>query len=127
MAESPSPYRDRGDRAAMPTSLRIGHARYTVKVDNRRCEEHQVCGQSTGNYHEIVMRDDYPHQSVADTLLHEVLHQCLFIVGATNLADHLKDGENVEERTILALSGSLLGALRDNPELVAFLLADEAT
>lgn len=109
--------------ANLPARLRIGHATYTVTVDNRRCEDDHVCGQSSGNYHEILIRDSYPHQSVADTLLHEVLHQCLFIVGAANLADHLKEGEDVEERTIMAMSGALLGALRDNPQLVAFLLA----
>jgi hypothetical protein len=126
MAESPSPYRDRADRAAMPTSLRIGHARYAVKVDNDRCADGGLFGESHSARLEIRMDVSYPHTVVADTLLHEVMHQCLAVAGASRLDEHLKEGENVEERLILAMSGPLLGALRDNPQLVAFLLADEA-
>lgn len=100
-----------------PTSLRIGHARYTVTSDKAGCKARKAEGRSSGNKLAIILRGDRPHDAEADTLLHEVLHQCLFQSGQGGMAD--------QEAFVLAVTGPLLGALRDNPELVAYLLTEE--
>ena len=56
---------------------------------------------------------------VRDTLLHEVMHGCLFQLGV--------DGEKelTVEEFIVLLAPSLLAALYDNAELVAYLTEEE--
>lgn len=97
----------------MPTSLRIGHARYTVTADKAACKARKVEGRSSGNRLSIVIRPDRPRDAQADTLLHEILHQCLFQSGA--------GGHEGQETLILAMTGPLLSTLRDNPDLVKYL------
>lgn len=109
----------------LPTSLRIGHARYTVTADLTRCADEDSEGLSSGNSLEIMIRGDRPHDSNADTLLHEVIHQCIYQAGldCTRLGRGDLVGREVEEALVRAMTGTLLAALRDNPDLTAYLLA----
>lgn len=64
-------------------------------------------------------------------LLHELLHCCLRLSGVepnayariVHRAKGKHDGYTVEEFTVAATAGPLLGVLRDNPALVRWLLA----
>jgi hypothetical protein len=105
-------------RPKLPKTLRIGHLTYTVKADNKRCEEKDIVGESSGNECLIVLRDDFPHDTVSDTLLHEVLHQCLFAAGVVPRGKEL----DTEERWVRSMTGPLLVALRENFDLLPFLL-----
>lgn len=107
-----------GRPEGLPKRIRIGHLRYRVRVDRQRCEDESSEALSSGNLAEIVVRGDRPHGSGADSLLHEVLHQALFVSGA----DLRGDDSEVEERLVRAMTGPLLAALRDNPDLTAYLL-----
>jgi hypothetical protein len=103
----------------LPTSLRIGHLTYTVKPDNKGAEDRGVAGDSNPYDCLIRIRTDYAPDAIADTLLHEVLHQCL---AASGVVTKGKDADT-EERWVAAITGPLLTALRANPDLVSFLLA----
>jgi hypothetical protein len=64
-------------------------------------------------------------------LLHELLHCCLRLSGVepnvyariVHRAKGKHDGYNVEEFTVAATAAPLLSVLRDNPDLVKWLLA----
>ena len=68
-------------------------------------------------------------------LLHEVIHCCLRFAGVepnafARIVARAKErhgGYTVEEFMVAAASGPLLGVLRDNPDLVAWLTADVPT
>lgn len=104
--------------AGLPRRLRIGHLAYRVRVDRQRCEDEESEAVSSGNLAQILVRGDRPHLCEAESLLHEVLHQALFVAGV----DNRDDARVEEERLVRAMTGPLLGALRDNPDLVAYLL-----
>jgi hypothetical protein len=55
---------------------------------------------------------------MADTLLHEILHQCLRVVAF----EMDEDDEKIEERIIATMTPILLDTLRRNPEIVDYLL-----
>lgn len=100
----------------LPTQLRIAHATFTVKVDNKACAAQEANGTTVIDEREITVRDDLPVDKLREVLLHETLHGC-FNAGALALPNAQ------EERLVGAITGPLLQTLRDNPDLVAFLLA----
>lgn len=111
----------------MPSLLRIGSKRYTVARDDAACDQvagdlgFSVDGASNAAHAMIVLREGRPHDSDAETLLHEILHQCFRASGCW--PDDIKPGRSgvtVEEQLVAALTGPLLGVLRDNPALVSF-------
>lgn len=122
--------------APLPSALRIGHLTYRVVQDDAVLGEHSVrsrgdfAGWSHSGTQQITLGSravraggaplgpDY----VAETLLHEVLHSCLRVAACDPDADARAGLDDVEERAVSALSGPLLAALRDNPQLIAFLL-----
>lgn len=118
---------------AVPVHLRIGHMSYTVTLDTNEINKHNVNDQcdyaawSRASEQRILMRDDMPPDYERETLLHEVIHQCLRVSGCDPDADAKAGVTDVEERAIKAMSGPLLGTLRDNPDLVAYLLDQPET
>lgn len=108
-------------RPQPPKKLRIGHAEYSVLqggdvqqlLDDRADE-----GVSNGNVLKILLRDDRPFTTEAETLLHETIHQCLFVAG-------LELDNAVEEPIVRALSMHLFGVLRENPKFVSYLTHKE--
>lgn len=104
-----------------PKRLRIGHATYEVACNptlDPPLVEEGLAGVSNGNLLRIAVRSNLPHQTKAETLLHEVLHQCLFVTGRDLERD-------LEESIVRPLSMALFGVLRDNPKLVTYLLDKE--
>jgi hypothetical protein len=119
-----------------PQTLRIGHLVYTVVVDDGLLTEHGTRSQCTiaGFSHSALQSIVLGTKSVTsgnrpfgedyrrEVLLHEVLHSCLRVTGCDPDRDAKADCTDVEERAVEAISGPLLAALRDNPELVTYLL-----
>lgn len=112
-----------------PERIKIGHARYAVEANPDACEAGDAEGLSAGNTLQIIIRNDRPHDALAETLLHEVLHQCLFQAGldCTRIGENGLTGRDAEEVLVRAMSGTLLGTLRENRDLVTWLLhADQS-
>lgn len=119
-------------KRVMPTTLQIGHLRYTVVVDDNEINRHNTqdrcdyAGFSNASTQRIVLRSDLAPDYEAETVLHELVHQCLRAAGCDPDADGKAGVADVEERTVRALSGPLLGALRANQDLVTYLLHSHA-
>lgn len=117
-------------KAKLPSIIRIGHLRYRVLRDNAAVDKASVkarssyAGFSNPCEQRIGVRSDMQPDWEAETVLHEVLHQCLRVCGVDPDRDAKAGVEDVEERAVAAIAGPLLDALRDNPDLVAYLLDD---
>ena len=116
-------------RPAMPRRITIGHLTYTVTRDKAYIDAESVkaggelAGVSSSTDQKIGIAEGFGPDYEADTVVHEILHQCLRASGY-DPDDHAgKDG--VEEQTIKAMTGPLLSTLRRNPKLVAYLLGGE--
>jgi hypothetical protein len=124
---------------ALPTSIRIGPVRYTVLTDAaeiKRVSDEADLG-SGGEWaafsdHDrliIGINPEHAEDNNRVSVLHEVLHCCLRASGVwpnsyARLVDAARgqDGDiPVEEFTVAALAGPMLGVLRDNPDLAAWL------
>jgi len=122
--------------ASLPSELRIGHLRFRVVEDDAEISEHAVrdrggdyagwshtatqtiaLGTKAVRHGNRALGEDYRRE----TLLHEVLHCCLRVAGCDPDQDAAGKLEDVEERAVSAMSGPLLAAFRDNPELLAYL------
>lgn len=94
-------------------SYRVHHNRETVqrlKGEGRRGDSHpDQCA--------IAVDTDNPHSQAAETLFHEAMH-CAWAQTALLSSDALEDHE---EAVIASLSPVLVGMLRSNPKLVAYL------
>lgn len=106
-----------------PAKIRIGHAVFDVKTDASAVLDLATvaaAGSSDGNELVLKLRPDLPAQTSAETLLHEVLHMCLFVTGTDMLIE-----DDVEEKIVRPMAMALFGVLRDNPKFVAYLLNKE--
>ena len=105
-------------KPTIPETIRIGPHTYEIRHDPETAKRVRAAGHA-GNSEAsqllIQLDVDLPHTQLADTLLHEALH-CMW--NQTSLPAGLSAEE---EAVVLALSPLLLGVLRDNPELVAYL------
>ena len=106
-----------GFGANLPKVLHIGAATYDVKPKGRHFD---LLGETDDNNTVIKIRTK--NQSIAcqrDTLLHEAMHAIFWCSGMKNNEGFSSDAE---ERIIRVLAPWLLALLRDNPDLLAFLL-----
>lgn len=110
----------------LPKSIRVGPLTYTVEVMPKGLK-----GGEWGMTHHTKLRirldGRHPQANLRATLLHEVLHAARYVTGAhlEEFAKHYSKRYDLEERVITTLEHPLLGILRDNPDLVAFLTAGE--
>lgn len=125
------------DLTGLPATVRIGAHVYAVRVDTEAVREWGLREHNTDRFGgfsdawvlEIVLADRYPddrpvqESQLRETLLHELIHQCLRPGDwdADRIA-RLRPAER-EEYTVATLTPALFGALRDNPELAAWMLA----
>lgn len=100
----------------LPEQLKVGPLDWTVRVDT----DAKLYGKTRHKATEIVMCPQSP-ASMRDTLLHEALHAVWWVAGGEKLLDMDKDAE---EQLIRLLSPWLLCLLRDNPDMIKFLLED---
>lgn len=121
-----------------PTSVRIGHLLYTIRWSNDLIEAKQqaderdgllapgrtMCGYSSPITCLIVIREDLTPDVESDTLLHEILHQCLAASGCE--PNQMSRVPDVEERVVWAMTGPLLTVLRENPNVYHYLVTNRS-
>lgn len=115
-----------------PESIKLGSHTWTIEFDEHELvrtsrldgtDKHGICLHSE---HRIIIEDRRPLTAMQETLVHEILHACvwtgriLFVI-----ADCKEEDDSVEERVVASLSGILLDALKENPEVFAWIYTDE--
>ena len=126
----------------MPATVRVGSVTYRVIMDAaeiKAVSDDQDLPRGaeweafSDHDHLIIgLNPDHASDKNRKSLLHEILHCALRASGAhpNTYADTVYEardrhgGVTVEEFTVAAMTGPLLSALRDNPELIAHLTAD---
>ena len=118
----------------MPESIRIGHLRIRLVESDQLVVEHSV--RDRGDYvgysslsaqliavgtKSIKMGTPLGEDYKREIVVHEVLHLCFRVTDCDPDRDAKANLEDVEERAVAAISGPLLGVLRDNPALVEWL------
>jgi hypothetical protein len=108
----------------LPKNIAIGALAYVVVDDTQSYAQtvvdfnEQTWGRVRHHIAQITLEPTQtdPHKRMA--LLHECLHACWHVT------DPL-DPNNAEEFAVRTLTGPLLDMLRRNPDLVAYLLAED--
>lgn len=98
----------------MPKTLRIGGKTYPVNLTHEK-EMGTFLGEIRYTFQEIRVREQQCEDGKRETLLHEVLH------AASDLGH-----SEVPEPAIDSLSKCLFGIFRDNPELVKWMMEENA-
>ncbi len=97
-----------------PKKVKIGpHLYKVILVPEGMLEAAGADGLCTPRHNKIALDEEQPHTAMADSLLHELIH---------GLLAGTKMEEDDEERLCRLLAPGFLGVLRDNPDLVTFLL-----
>lgn len=107
----------------IPKKIVVGPFTYRVEVgghDFHRArgdtEQKNLMGCANAERQVIALKEGMPPDQTADTLLHETLHACIACVGQPL-------SQEDEEAFIGGVTSTLLLTLRQNPKLVAYLLA----
>jgi Zn-dependent peptidase ImmA (M78 family) len=99
----------------MIKSIRIGYRTYQIKawtdLELVTTESYGQCDKQRGIIYVCTHLDDVV---IADTLLHEVLHAVWHEYG-------LQDDDR-EERIVHTLASGLIQVMRDNPQVIRYLL-----
>lgn len=111
-----------------PAKVKIGFRVYDVVVDKNAIN---ACTAAHGNgvqygecNHESLVITVDPTQNtlmVQETMLHEILHACMSLIGVSEEMD-----EKTEESLVLRLSPVLMGFMKDNPKMLDYLTEDPA-
>lgn len=103
-------------KTPLPTSVQVGPLTYRIKPwKNRPADNAQAWGMCDKKRTVILLHKGLSRQRKREVLLHEVMHACFDSSGLT-----MKDN-CPEEMVVNDLTFPLLGVLRDNPDLVAYL------
>jgi hypothetical protein len=103
------------DKPRLPRTVYLGAADYDMREKKRL----DLLGETLNHDTRIHIKADQSPPCKRDTVLHEVLHAIVFLSGYSH--DMTTEGEEALVRT---LTPWLLAALRDNPDLVTYLLDD---
>ena len=99
----------------LPSSVKVGPYDYRIVVDEPG--EHEGEFRSRKMEIGIVVKDRHPRH-IAETLLHEILHAVNHVADVGDTTD--------EEASVTRSSPILFAVMRDNPDLMDYLL-DERT
>lgn len=108
-----------------PATIKVAALRYGVHFDRAELAQAQkdaetnCLGATNHSQLRIVVDPLLPRDQRADTLLHEVEH-AIFHVAGIGHKDKLTEHEVIERTNTLRLA-----VLRENPDLVAFLLGED--
>lgn len=113
--------------AVLPSRIRVGPFWYRVSADPQELREWEHDGTQPDHIHGgchnarlfMLVDTTFPRGQQRDTLWHEVKHAINY------LADVGGEDKLGEEEMVGRTSTLELMVLRDNPELVAFLLAED--
>ncbi len=97
-----------------PEQIKVSAFRYQVRFDSAALQT-RCNGTCDNNGLLIVVDPTLPYDQQADTLLHEVEHAIFYVAG-------VHDEKLTEHQAIDRTSTLRLAVLRENPDLVAFLL-----
>jgi hypothetical protein len=103
----------------LPEFVQVGPIKYRMDTSQETLNKSKIASGATTLRGEIVYREQLividPNQgpdSMAETVMHEVLHACVWNTGDTT----------GQEQLVSATATILLDTLRRNPDLVAFLM-----
>ena len=100
----------------VPPRVRLPGKTYTVEVvtpDTRELVEGYNAGYISHQRQRIYLNGAYHPDQMRDTLFHEIIHGCEEVFGFS-----------APEEYVHALSSTLLGTLKDNPEVVHYILTE---
>jgi hypothetical protein len=100
--------------ALLPKLIKLGYQ--DIKVSEVPAID-DTQGSYNNEHHEIKIKADMGSREKLNTLLHELLHACVYSYG---IKSEFGDGER-EEKVVNALGNGLTEALVRNKELVAFI------
>lgn len=111
----------------IPSKIRVGPIWYRVVLSRAELATHRDGGPTMEGIADhaactIYLDENLEPQYLRSVLLHELLHCAMMSNGMSRAYKHRFD----EEQTVWHLTNPILGILRDNPLLVAFLMADDA-
>lgn len=107
----------------IPATITVGPHTYKVLTGdhvNKILDAEGCEGQVRTHTLKMRVRVDRPHTQIADTIVHEILHAAWAQTGLRAS----KNIDSYEEVVIESLAPLLLGALRSNPDLVAYLTGE---
>lgn len=99
-------------RVSPPKVVKIGPFPFDVVYRH----DSNLAGELEADEGRINLAQDQPLAQEQDSLLHEVLHGCLFVTGVGHTLD-----DATEERIVRPLATCLLDTLKRNPRLVDYL------
>lgn len=105
---------------SIPSHVLVGPYLYKVTVEERQSSGDDLFGECDVHTQTVYLSPGQARDSMADSLLHEVLH-------AIWAASGLHDGRYNEEQCVRGITTWLLLVLRDNPELVTYLTETDHT
>jgi hypothetical protein len=122
-----------------PDRVRIGPLTYRIMWDAAEIEaaapnsDRGTMWAAFSNHERLIigLNPDHAPDAQRHSLIHEILHCCLRMSGvwpdayARTAMSARRTDVDVEEHTVSGLAGPLLGVLRDNPEILAWLAGDE--
>lgn len=102
-----------------PATILIGHAYFDIAFDPHLNEDSDAVGLTGPETQRILLDPKLGPDVERETVLHEALHGIYFQAGL-RLEPWSKD--KVEEKIIWSMAPKILELLKDNPELVEYLL-----
>jgi hypothetical protein len=116
-----------------PNAVKVGPFTYEIEwLDNGQwlTNGHSDDFGGLSDHEPMVIRmratDARSEDSLRETLLHEVLHCVGAVIGINHFTPVADDENNAEEKIVTMTSPTLLGVLRDNPGVLAYLISDGA-
>jgi|TARA_R110000787_G_C13303426_1_gene434744 hypothetical protein len=100
-----------------PTLVKIGYRDISIEwiAPDFKLDELTDCfGQYKAREGVIQMQNSLCGQEKSNTLIHEVIHACVYGSGLNQAEGPLKE-ENAEELVVNQISNYLMGVFRDNP------------
>lgn len=108
----------------LPKSVLIGAQRY--RIIERNESEDGMLGEAYAytlvESNLIVMRANLPLERKRSILIHEILHAIVFTYGRSDRVEKNESFDDWEHHFIVLIQEPWLVALRENPELVEFLV-----
>lgn len=102
----------------LPGKVRIGLYEYAVsEATDLRNGEKGVWGLISHQHHTIEIEADTPLRHKQYILWHEMLHSMLMQAGLHSI--------DLEEPIVIALGHAIVATLRNNPDVIAYTLADD--
>lgn len=114
---------ERPAKPSIPTTVKVGPYDWTIVPDHEMAQVDEVWGTTLIPSHQIRLDPQAPPARLRATLLHEVLHVVMNVSGLSFRFNDKEDRVN-EESVVREVSTLLYQVIRDNPDLVEYLLEE---